>query len=255
MPAAASRRRAAPPARSRSLSSSNDFAADLATHQAGAVGAGARLREEADGLRQVVRRLEARKAELERALALGAVATSCRPSSRASPARSRACRRRSRSSTTRRPRCRRASTAPRPTSRSTTSSRACWSRINGGLVKVTQLGNAQGHRAPCCCRSHRPPRPAPATGRSSPTRRRKSNRRVSDREVAWLEQLKDKGLVEQRVQLGVLHLRRQPRARARRHPRRAGRLGADAAGDADASACRSAWRPRSISRSSRRRTA
>ena len=37
------------------------------------------LRKDADGLRQIVRRLEARKAELERALALGAgVARRCK---------------------------------------------------------------------------------------------------------------------------------------------------------------------------------
>ena len=47
--------------------------------------------------------------------------------------------------------------------------------------------------------------PAPARGKSLTYITPQSNRRVSDREVAWLDRLKDKGLVERVLQLGLLH--------------------------------------------------
>ena len=92
--------------------------------------------------------------------------------------------------------------------------------VNGGLVKITQLGNAKATGTvllPLQSTADAGPGTWQIVTYGTPA----SNRRVSDREVAWLERLKEKGLVENGVQLVVLHLGRQPRAGARRHPRRA----------------------------------
>ena len=66
------------------------------------------------------------------------------------------------------------------------------------------------------------------------------NRKITDQEVALLERCERDGQGRAPLQLAVLHRRRQPRAGTRRHPRRARRHRADAAGDAGCCACRSA---------------
>ena len=66
---------------------------------------------------------------------------------------------------------------------------AAWSRS-------TEIGIAAASRATSCCRSSRTPRPQPGTWQIVTYRTPEANRRVSDREVAWLERLRDKGVVE-----------------------------------------------------------
>ena len=58
------------------LSSSNDFASDVTTVKQALSVQARSLRKEADGLRQIIRRIEARKAELERGLAAAPASTS-----------------------------------------------------------------------------------------------------------------------------------------------------------------------------------
>ena len=67
--------------------------------------------------------------------------------------------------------------------------------INGGLVKITQLGNARVDGTVLL--------PLQSTADASPGNwmietfvTPESNRKVSDREVAWLERLRDKGFIE-----------------------------------------------------------
>ena len=57
------------------LSSANDFAPDVVTVKQRLSAQARGLRKDADGLRQVIRRLETRKAELERGLALAPAST------------------------------------------------------------------------------------------------------------------------------------------------------------------------------------
>ena len=71
MPAAGPPRRRALPAKITIISSGDDFAADLATIKQSLSVKARATRREADNLRQIVRKVEARKAELDRTLALG----------------------------------------------------------------------------------------------------------------------------------------------------------------------------------------
>jgi phosphate transport system permease protein len=67
--------------------------------------------------------------------------------------------------------------------------------VNGGLVKITQLGNAKATGSvllPLASTADA----APGTWQIVTYETPEANRRVNDREVAWLERLKDKGLVE-----------------------------------------------------------
>jgi phosphate transport system permease protein len=175
-------------------SSTADFASDLsAVKQSLSVQARA-MRREAESLRQVVRRIEVRKAELERTLALGAS-----PSVQASLANvigeiqslSQKVKQLEDDAAALQARFD-ASAADEPLDTSVPSLLVA---INGGLVKVTQLGNASVSGTvllPLESDAAAAPGAWKVVSYATP----ESNRRVSDREIAWLERLKEKGLIE-----------------------------------------------------------
>ena len=130
-------------------------------------------------------------------------------------------------------RCRLASTAPGSMSPWMTTSRACWSPLNGGLVKITELGNAKATGTVLL--------PLESTAEAGPgtwqivTYQHAGIEPPGERPRGRLARAPQReGVRRERVQLGVLHLGRQPRAGARRHPRRTVRLRPDLAGDARA---------------------
>jgi len=175
-------------------SSSADFASDLsAVKQSLSVQARA-MRREAESLRQVVRRIETRKAELEHTLALGASPSVQANltnvtgeieslSQKVKPLEDDAAALQARFD---------ASAADEPLDTTVPSLLVA---INGGLVKVTQLGNASVSGT-VLLPLDSDAAAAPGAWRVVTYVTPEANRRVSDREVAWLEQLKQKGLVE-----------------------------------------------------------
>jgi phosphate transport system permease protein len=177
------------------LSSSNDFAPDIVTvKQAMSVQARA-IRKDADTLRPIIRSIEARKAELERGLALAPASTSIQRdianltaeieslSQRVKELDDQAAALQTRFD---------GAAIDEPLDDKVPSLLVA---VNGGLVKVTQLGNAKATGTVLL--------PLESTGDAGPGKWQiltystpESNRRVSDREVAWLERLEDKALVE-----------------------------------------------------------
>jgi phosphate transport system permease protein len=177
------------------LSSSNDFAPDIVTvKQAMSVQARA-IRKDADTLRPIIRSIEARKAELERGLALAPASTSIQRdianltaeieslSQRVKELDDQAAALQTRFD---------GAAIDEPLDDKVPSLLVA---VNGGLVKVTQLGNAKATGTVLL--------PLESTGDAGPGKWQiltystpESNRRVSDREVAWLERLQDKALVE-----------------------------------------------------------
>ncbi len=115
-----------------------------------------------------------------------------------------------RSSTSRPPRCRPASTARRGDETLDDTVPSLLVAINGGLVKVTQLGNASvtGDCAPAAEVGRR--RASPGTWQVVTYATPEANRRVNDREVSWLERLREKGAGRERRSTG----RSSPRATA-----------------------------------------
>ena len=175
-------------------SSANDFSSDLVTiKQALSVRARA-VRFEANRLHQVVRGLEARKAELERTLALArspdseialkAIIGEIEVLSRnAGELDAQAAALQARFE---------GIGSDETLDHDTPSLLVA---INGGLVKVTQLGNAKITGTVLL--------PLESTADADPGKWQivtfmtaEANRKVSDREVAWLERLRDKGFVE-----------------------------------------------------------
>ena len=177
------------------LSSSNDFAPDIVTvKQAMSVQARA-IRKDADTLRPIIRSIEARKAELERGLALAPASTSLQRdianltaeieslSQRVKELDDQAAALQTRFD---------GAAIDEPLDDKVPSLLVA---VNGGLVKITQLGNAKATGTVLL--------PLESTADAGPGKWQiltystpESNRRVSDREVAWLERLKDKALVE-----------------------------------------------------------
>jgi phosphate transport system permease protein len=177
------------------LSSSNDFAADVTiVKQALSVHARS-LRTEADGLRQIIRRIEARKAELERGLALAPTSTSLKSdiatltgeieslSQKMKELDEQAAALQARFD---------GAAIDEPLDDKVPSLLVA---VNGGLVKITQLGNAKATGTvllPLASTADA----GPGTWQIVTYVTAASNRRLGDREVAWLERLKEKGLIE-----------------------------------------------------------
>jgi phosphate transport system permease protein len=176
------------------LSSSNDFASDLSAVKRTLSVKARDLRKEAEGLRRVIRRIEARKAELERGLALAPASTSIQGeiatltgeieilSQKVKELEDEAAALQARFD----------GAAIDETLGDALPSLLV--AVNGGLVKITQLGNAKATGQallPLESTADANPGSWQVVSYTTPA----SNRRVSDREVAWLERLKDKGLV------------------------------------------------------------
>jgi phosphate transport system permease protein len=176
------------------LSSVNDFGPDLATIKQSLSVRARSLRREADNLRTIVRRIETRKVELERTLALGAspsIEAELRNvtgeigslSQRVTELDEQAAGLQRRFE---------ASAGEEPLDDTLPSLLVA---INGGLVKVTQLGNSRVSGI-VLLPLDSAAEAAPGTWQVRTFVTPESNRRVSDREVAWLERLKEKGHVE-----------------------------------------------------------
>ena len=177
------------------LSSTNDFAPDVvAVKQALSVKARG-LRKDADGFRQIIRRLETRKAELERALALAPASTSIAAdvtkltgeieilSQRVKELEDQAAALQVRFD---------GAAIEEPLDDQVPSLLVA---ANGGLVKLTQIGNSRATGTvliPLTSTADAPP----GAWQIETYLTAASNRRTSDREVAWLDRLQEKGLVE-----------------------------------------------------------
>jgi phosphate transport system permease protein len=177
------------------LSSSNDFAPDITTVKQTLSKQASSLRKDADNLRSAIRKLEARKAELERGLAIAPASTSLQGelthltgeieilSQRVKELDEQAAALQARFDG-----------AGIDESLGDTLPSVLVA-VNGGLVKITQLGNAKASGAvllPLASTADAGPGTWQIVTYNTP----EANRRVNDREVAWLERLKDKGLVE-----------------------------------------------------------
>ncbi len=188
------------------LSSANDFAPDVVAVKQRLSAQARGLRKDADGLRQVVRRLEARKAELERGLALAPASTALQGdlanltgeidilSQKVKELDEQAAALQAR--------------FDNPAIDETLDDNlpSLLVAMNGGLVKITRLSNARAAGS-VLLPLESSADAAPGTWQILTYVTPASNRRVNDREVAWLEQLKEKRLVAEHIQLGVLHLR------------------------------------------------
>jgi phosphate transport system permease protein len=175
-------------------SSGDDFAADLATIKQSLSVKARATRRDADNLRQIVRKVEARKTELDRTLALGrspAVETELAGVVGEIESLSQKVKELDEEAAALQARFA-ASGADEPLDDKLPSLMIA---INGGLVKVTQLGSQKVVGTALV--------PLTSTAEAGPGKWQvvtyataESNRRVSDREVAWLEALKRNGLVE-----------------------------------------------------------
>ena len=177
------------------LSTTNDFAPDVVTVKR-ALSAQARdLRKEADGLRQIIRRLEVRKAELERGLAMAPASTSIQGdlthltgeieilSQKTKELDEQAAALQARFD---------GAAIDEPLDDKVASLLVA---VNGGLVKITQLGNAKATGI-VLLPLQSTADAGPGTWQIETYNTPASNRRVSDREVAWLDRLKEKGHIE-----------------------------------------------------------
>jgi phosphate transport system permease protein len=176
------------------LSSANDFASALVTIKQSLSVRARALRREADGLRQIVRRIEARKTQLDRTLALGAspsveaelknvVGEIESLSQKVQELDDEAAALQARFD---------AAASDEQLDQAVPSLLVA---VNGGLVKVTQLGNSRivgTVLLPLASAADA----APGSWRVVTYATPEANRRVSDREVAWLERLRETGLVE-----------------------------------------------------------
>jgi phosphate transport system permease protein len=177
------------------LSSSNDFAPDVTTVKRTLSKQASHLRKDADNLRSAIRKLEARKAELERGLAIAPASTSLQGelthltgeieilSQKVKELDEQAAALQARFDG-----------AGIDESLGDTLPSVLVA-VNGGLVQITQLGNAKATGAvllPLASTADAGPGAWQIVTYDTP----QANRRVSDREVAWLERLKEKGLVE-----------------------------------------------------------
>ena len=115
--------------------------------------------------------------------------------------------------------------------------------INGGVVKATEVGNDRDHRRGADPARTRPPSAGPGSWQVIDLETPEASRKLCDREIAWLEQLEAKGTVAACFNWRFFTTGDSREAGARRHPRRARRLGLHHAGHAGRSACRSASAP------------
>jgi phosphate transport system permease protein len=177
------------------LSSSNDFAPDVITVKRTLSKQASNVRKDADNLRSAIRKLEARKAELERGLAIAPASTSLQGdlthltgeieilSQKMKELDEQAAALQARFDG-----------AGIDESLGDTLP-SLLVAVNGGLVKITQLGNAKATGTvllPLASTADAGPGTWQIVTYDTP----QANRRVNDREVAWLERLKEKGLVE-----------------------------------------------------------
>jgi phosphate transport system permease protein len=177
------------------LSSSNDFAPDVSAVKRALSKQASSLRKDADNLRPVIRKLEARKLELERGLAMAPASTSLQGdlahltgeieilSQKVKELDEQAAGLQARFD----------GAAIDETLGDTVPSLLV--AVNGGLVKIRQLGNSKATGTvllPLALTADA----GPGTWQIVTYETPEANRRVNDREVAWLERLKDKGLVE-----------------------------------------------------------
>jgi phosphate transport system permease protein len=177
------------------LSSSNDFAAELVTVKQALSVKARGLRREATRVRNIVREVEARKTALERTLATAPLSATVQEdlakvtreieslSQRAKELEGQAAALQARFD---------APGSEEPLDETIPSVLVA---INGGLVKVTQLGSAKATGQVLL--------PLESTAEAQPQKWQvvtyatpEANRRVSDREVAWLERLRERGAVE-----------------------------------------------------------
>jgi phosphate transport system permease protein len=175
-------------------SSAADFAPDLATIKRSLSAQARNTRRDADALRQTVRRIEARKAELERTLALGSspsvqadldgiTSELQNLSQKLKELDDQAASLQARFD---------ASAADEPLDTTVPSLLVA---LNGGVVKITRIGNSAISGTVLLPLDSNAPA-APGSWKVVTYATPEANRRVSDREVAWLERLKEKGLVE-----------------------------------------------------------
>jgi phosphate transport system permease protein len=176
------------------LSSANDFASELATVKQSLATKARAVRRDADALRPIVRRIENRKGEFERTLALGRspdVEASLASISAELESLSQRVKELDGEAAALQARFD-ATAGEEPLDETLPSLMVA---INGGLVKITGIGNSRvvgNVLLPLDSDKEAGPGTWQVVTYATP----ESNRRVSDREVAWLERLKDKGLVE-----------------------------------------------------------
>jgi phosphate transport system permease protein len=176
------------------LSSTNDFASDVVVLKQALSTHARNLRGEVDGLRQIVRRIEASKAEVERRLAVGPCPTCAGEivrltgeieilSQKIKELDDQAVALQARFD---------GAAIEEPLDDKVPSLLVA---VNGGLVKVTQVGNAKATGIvliPLTSTADAGPGTWQIETYATPA----SNRRVTDRVVAWLERLEEKGYVE-----------------------------------------------------------
>jgi phosphate transport system permease protein len=177
------------------LSSSNDFASDVTTAKQVLSVHARSLRKDADGLRQVIRRLEARKAELERGLALAPASTSIQGDIATLNGEIEILAQKMKELDDQAGALQARFDGAAIDETLDDKVPSLLVAVNGGLVKITQLGNAKATGTVLL--------PLTSTADAGPGAWQivtyttaASNRRVSDREVAWLERLKEKKVVE-----------------------------------------------------------
>jgi phosphate transport system permease protein len=175
------------------LSASNDFASELiAIKQTLSVRA-RRVRREADRVRDIVRQLDTRKAALERTLA--AAPASVQDDLKSVTGEIESLTQRVKDLDGEAAALQARFDAPGSDEKLDETLPSVLVAINGGLVKVTELGSAKV--------SGRVLLPLESTAEARPGSWQvvtyvtpEANRRVNDREVAWLERLRERGLVE-----------------------------------------------------------
>jgi phosphate transport system permease protein len=177
------------------LSASNDFAAELAAIKQVLSVRARRLRQEADRVRNLVSPLEARKTTLERTLAAAPASASVRDELASLTSEIESLTQRIKDLDGEAAVLQARFDAPGSNEKLDERLPSVLVAINGGLVKVTGLGNARV--------TGRVLLPLESTAEAKPGSWQvvtyvtpEANRRVSDHEVAWLERLRDRGLVE-----------------------------------------------------------
>ena len=176
-------------------SSSNDFASNVTAVKRDLSVQARDLRKDAAGLRQIIRRLELRKAELERGLALAPASTSLQGDLARLTGEIDILSQKMKELDEQATALQARFDGPGIAEALGDDLPSLLVALNGGLVKITRLGNAEA-RGTVLLPLASTADAAPGTWQIVTYGTPASNRRVSDREVAWLEQLREKGLVE-----------------------------------------------------------
>jgi phosphate transport system permease protein len=177
------------------LSSANDFAPDVVTVKQRLSVQARALRKDADGLRQVIRRLEVRKAELERGLALAPASTALQGDLANLTGEIDILARKVKELDEQAAALQARFDNPAIEEILDENLPSLLVAMNGGLVKITRLSSARAS-GNVLLPLESTADAAPGTWQVVTYVTPASNRRVNDREVAWLERLKDKGLVQ-----------------------------------------------------------